>query len=113
MSLEDILAGPPVKKILFMAKKEAIEGTVLPHFKQVLVGTAADWTQAVDTMFEIVPRGAFVSAAHYQRAADWHRLFGERGSLSLDAAISMHIGEASVFAQKVRACMWLLGSRAD
>lgn len=75
MSLEDILAGPPVKKILFMAKKEAIEGNVVPHFEQVLVGTGADWTQAVDTMFEVVPRGALVDAARLC-AAHWHLFQG-------------------------------------
>ena len=58
-TLDEILNGPPVIKLLFMAAEEHIRTTVLPHFDTALVGTSASWTQAVDTMLEVVPKGTF------------------------------------------------------
>lgn len=55
--LEDLMAGPQVKKLLFMSKPEEIDDIVKPHMAQMLKGTMADTTQAVDSMLEIVPRG--------------------------------------------------------
>ena len=73
-TLHEILHGPAVRKILFMDTERTIQDTVLPHFRDCLAGTEADWTQAVDTMLEVVPRGsskwsgvqAFLQAAGLQ-----------------------------------------------
>ena len=57
LTLDQILAGPPAIKILFMSTEERIQEEALPHFEAALAGTSADWTQAVDTMLEVVPKG--------------------------------------------------------
>ena len=57
MPLEDLLAGPAVKKLLFMTEPQEIDDVVKPHLERMMAGTTADTTQAVDSMLEVVPRG--------------------------------------------------------
>ena len=56
-SLEMILAGPAVKKILFMSSEARINNEIIPHFYACLQETDTDLTQAVPTMLEILPGG--------------------------------------------------------
>jgi hypothetical protein len=58
MHLDEILEGPAVRKILFMTEAPFVESAMKPHFDAELSETGAEWTQAVDTMLEIVPQGA-------------------------------------------------------
>lgn len=58
VDLEAILQGPPVRKILFMTDARVVQQELKPHFDAALVGSGAEWTQAVDTMLEVVPAGA-------------------------------------------------------
>lgn len=60
MPLEDLLAGPEIKKLLFMTEPHEIDDLVKPEMERMMAGTTADTTQAVDSMLEIVPRGEFV-----------------------------------------------------
>eukprot|EP00892_Ulva_mutabilis_P006781 jgi/Ulvmu1/4475/UM002_0200.1 len=57
MPLAELLAGPEVKKLLFMTEPHAIDEVVKPQMEKLMAGTSADTTQAVDSMLEIVPRG--------------------------------------------------------
>lgn len=58
MPLEELLAGPAVKKLLYMTEPQEIDDVVKPRMERMLAGTSADTTQAVDSMLEVVPRGA-------------------------------------------------------
>lgn len=71
MTLDDIVDGPEVKKVLLMSTADVIENRVLGHFDATLPGSGATWTQALDTMLEIVPEGecAPVDARPRSRAA--------------------------------------------
>ena len=55
--VDALLAGPPVRKLLFMAAPETISGAVLPEWQRRLEGTPAMPCQAVSSMLEVVPRG--------------------------------------------------------
>jgi hypothetical protein len=55
--LETLLSGPPVKKLLFMAPPEVVEGAVKPHWGAQLAGSGAEVLQAVPNMLEVVPAG--------------------------------------------------------
>ena len=55
--MEVILAGPAVKKILFMSSEARINNEIIPHFYACLQETDTDLTQAVPTMLEILPGG--------------------------------------------------------
>lgn len=57
MPLEELLAGPEVKKLLFMTEPCEIDDVVKPHMERLMAESSADTTQAVDSMLEIVPRG--------------------------------------------------------
>lgn len=57
ITLDELLAGPAVKKLLFMSNPEEISDKVMPDMDASLVDTDAESTQAVDTMLEVVPRG--------------------------------------------------------
>jgi hypothetical protein len=65
------MAGPPVIKILFIASESTIEANVIPHFEAALARTSASWTQAVDTMLEVVPVGAQPQLDLTRRAWQW------------------------------------------
>ncbi|KAK9794386.1 hypothetical protein WJX73_003896 [Symbiochloris irregularis] len=56
-SLEAILQGPPVKKLLFMTDADVITKQVIPHWQKVAGELGAQATQAVPTMLELVPTG--------------------------------------------------------
>lgn len=57
ITLDELLAGPVVKKLLFMSHPEEISEKVMPDIDASLIGTDAESTQAVDSMLEVVPRG--------------------------------------------------------
>lgn len=56
-SLEALLAGPAVRKLLFMAAPELVEGLLKPHWGAALAGSGAELLQAVPNMLEVVPAG--------------------------------------------------------
>ena len=56
-SVEELLRGPPVRKLLFMSNPERVHDILLPHWRQA-VGGSASVVQAVPNMLEIVPPGA-------------------------------------------------------
>ncbi|EIE27200.1 HAD-like protein [Coccomyxa subellipsoidea C-169] len=56
-SLDEILAGPPVKKLLFMTDPSIVDRQLRPHWEAALEGRGAEVMQAVPTMLELVPRG--------------------------------------------------------
>lgn len=48
--LEQVLAGPPLRKLLFMTHPEAVEDHLKPHWSAALRGTEAETMQAVPDM---------------------------------------------------------------
>lgn len=56
LSVEDILAGPSIRKILLMDDPKSIK-TLRAHMDTELLSTGAGTMQAVETMLEIIPRG--------------------------------------------------------
>ena len=57
-SIEALLDGPPVKKILFQADPRIIQGEIKPHWESRVAGSSeASVMQAVPSMIEIVPKG--------------------------------------------------------
>lgn len=56
-SLEAILKGPSVRKLLFMTTPDVVQSLVRPHWEAALAEGPAAPMQAVDSMLEIVPRG--------------------------------------------------------
>lgn len=56
-SVEQLLSGPAVRKLLFMTQPELVEGLVKPHWSQALQGQGAEVMQAVPNMLEVVPAG--------------------------------------------------------
>jgi hydroxymethylpyrimidine pyrophosphatase-like HAD family hydrolase len=55
--VEQLLAGPAVRKLLFMTAPDLVEALVKPHWAQALQGQAAEVMQAVPNMLEVVPAG--------------------------------------------------------
>ncbi|KAL4430812.1 hypothetical protein ABPG75_006068 [Micractinium tetrahymenae] len=55
--LEEVLAGPPLRKLLFMTHPEAVEAHLKPHWSAALEGSEAETMQAVPDMLEVVPSG--------------------------------------------------------
>lgn len=55
--VEQLLAGPAVRKLLFMSQPELVAGLVEPHWRQALQGQGAEVMQAVPNMLEVVPAG--------------------------------------------------------
>ncbi len=53
----EIFSGPPVKKILFMAKPEYVREELLPFLDGELEDSGAQTCQAVPNMIEVVPEG--------------------------------------------------------
>ena len=56
-SVEAVLQGPPVRKLLFMTAAEHVASVVKPQWDALLAGSGAATMQAVPDMLEIVPRG--------------------------------------------------------
>jgi len=56
-SVEKILEGRPVKKIVMISSPEAIRDVIQPHWNTSLQGRSAVTTMAVANMVELVPRG--------------------------------------------------------
>eukprot|EP00775_Hariotina_reticulata_P003247 gene3247-3523_t len=56
-NVEALLAGPAVRKLLFMADPEVVESLIKPHWSSNLQQQAAEVVQAVPNMLEVVPQG--------------------------------------------------------
>jgi len=56
-TVEDLLTGPSVRKLLFMAEPAVVDGLLKPHWGAALEGEAAEVLQAVPNMLEVVPAG--------------------------------------------------------
>lgn len=56
-SIQELLQGPAVRKLLFMTNPERIDGLLKPHWGAVLQGQSAELLQAVPNMLEVVPVG--------------------------------------------------------
>mmetsp|Transcript_27098 Transcript_27098/g.73240 ORF Transcript_27098/g.73240 Transcript_27098/m.73240 type:complete len:273 (+) Transcript_27098:348-1166(+) len=56
-SLEALLEGPPVRKLLFMSTPQNVTSTLTPYWSRALQGKQAVPLQAVPSMLEIVPTG--------------------------------------------------------
>lgn len=56
-SLQQLLAGPAVKKLLFMTEPHRVEGLLKPHWQAAAPPLGAEAMQAVPNMLEIVPAG--------------------------------------------------------
>jgi hypothetical protein len=80
LTVDEILDGPAVRKILFMTEAAFVESQMKPHFDRELVGTGAEWTQAVDTMLEVVPEGALASVSDIQESCEGLWEYGSRTS---------------------------------
>lgn len=65
------MAGAPVRKLLFMSDVATIEARTLPALDSMLEGTDASTTQAVETMAEVVPKGAPCSCCLACCTAGW------------------------------------------
>lgn len=56
-TVDEVLSGPPLRKLLFMASEDRIEMHVKVHWERALQNSAAQTMQAVPNMLEIVPSG--------------------------------------------------------
>jgi len=56
-SLEGLMAGPPVRKLLFMATPQLVDERLKPRWGSALKGSGASPMQAVPNMLEVVPEG--------------------------------------------------------
>jgi hypothetical protein len=56
-NVDQLLSGPAVRKLLFMAPPVQVEGLLKPHWSSALVGSGAEVMQAVPNMLEVVPSG--------------------------------------------------------
>ena len=56
-SIEKILEGQPVKKIVLISDPDAIRDVIQPHWNAGLNGTGAVTTMAVTNMLELIPQG--------------------------------------------------------
>mmetsp|Transcript_34668 Transcript_34668/g.89999 ORF Transcript_34668/g.89999 Transcript_34668/m.89999 type:complete len:268 (-) Transcript_34668:105-908(-) len=57
-SIGEVLAGPPVKKMLFMSDPAFVTGELQPFMEAELEDSGAELCQAVPNMLEVVPEGA-------------------------------------------------------
>lgn len=53
-SIEQVLAGPALRKLLFMTSAEAVDNHLAPHWRAALEGTGAETMQAVPDMLEVI-----------------------------------------------------------
>jgi hypothetical protein len=73
-SLDTLLKGPPVKKLLFMSSPATVDGHLMPHWSKALrAGSGAAVMQAVPNMLEVVPEGVnkWVGAQVRERERSW------------------------------------------
>lgn len=56
-SLDEVLQGPALRKLLFMTRPEVVDSHLKPHWSQALEGVEAETMQAVPDMLEVVPSG--------------------------------------------------------
>jgi Cof subfamily protein (haloacid dehalogenase superfamily) len=56
-SIEQLLSGPSVRKLLFMTDPSVVDGLLKPYWGAALQGEAAEVLQAVPNMLEVVPAG--------------------------------------------------------
>ncbi|BDA50944.1 probable endoribonuclease YbeY at N-terminal half [Coccomyxa sp. Obi] len=84
-SVEEILEGPPAKKLLFMTDSSIVDGQLRPHWTAALEGKGAEVMQAVPTMLELVPRGV----------NKWVGLQALLADLALPVEAVMAIGDGS------------------
>ncbi|GFR40335.1 hypothetical protein Agub_g877, partial [Astrephomene gubernaculifera] len=84
-SVSSLLAGPPVRKLLFMADPDLVSAQLLPYWRGVLRGgsSGAQVVQAVPNMLEIVPAGV----------NKWVGLQRLLGHLGLPASCLMAVGD--------------------
>ena len=54
-SLAALLAGPPLRKMIFVEDEETVAGALRPYWSRALEGKGADVTQAVPDMLEVSP----------------------------------------------------------
>lgn len=52
-TLEEVLRGPALRKLLFMTRPEVVDGHLKPHWAAALEGTEAETMQAVPNMLEV------------------------------------------------------------
>jgi hypothetical protein len=50
VSVDDVLAGPPLRKLLFMTRPEVVDSQLKPHWTAALQHTDAQTMQAVPDM---------------------------------------------------------------
>ena len=55
-SVDAILSGPPMRKLLFMTSEEVVSSKIKPEWERTLENSGASTMQAVPDMLEIVPR---------------------------------------------------------
>lgn len=82
LSLDQILAGPPVRKLLFMTTPETLTTSLAPFWREAL-GSRAQLMQAVPDMLEVLPPGV-------NKGAGLRLLLGDLG---LPAAACMAVGD--------------------
>jgi len=56
-SIPEVLRGPPVKKILFMADPNYVQSELATFLEEELIDSGAQLCQAVPNMLEVVPQG--------------------------------------------------------
>lgn len=56
-SVDAVLSGQPLRKLLFMASPERVRDELIPLWKEILRESGAECMQAVPEMLEIVPTG--------------------------------------------------------
>ncbi|GAB4817962.1 hypothetical protein N2152v2_005008 [Parachlorella kessleri] len=56
-SVDDVLQGPPLRKLLFMTQPHVVDTHLKPHWEGRLAGSGAQPMQAVADMLEVVPVG--------------------------------------------------------
>lgn len=49
-SIDEVMRGPPLRKLLFMTRAEVVDGHLKPHWRAALEGTEAETMQAVPDM---------------------------------------------------------------
>ncbi|KAK9827136.1 hypothetical protein WJX74_007858 [Apatococcus lobatus] len=82
-SIDALLAGLPVKKLLFMTDPARIEALVKPHWMETLVGSSAETTQACPDMLEVVSAGV----------NKWTGMQSLMASLGVPQAATMAMGD--------------------
>ncbi|KAK9867453.1 hypothetical protein WJX84_002155 [Apatococcus fuscideae] len=82
-SMDALLGGLPVKKLLFMTEPARIEGLVKPHWMAALNNSSAETTQACPDMLEVVSAGV----------NKWTGMRSLMASLGIPQAATMAMGD--------------------